>query len=200
LSVGFYFERAFCIGCHACSVACDEEKGRVEGPSRRRVYEVLDGGFRREGAGLVPEVEASWISIACCHCEKPSCLSACPSGAISKRGSDGLVLVDEGTCSGCGSCAEACPYGAIAIVGDRARKCDLCADRLSRGAPPSCVAACPMRALGSGELAELRERLAAVSSSTDLQNIDIGLGARGGGEGLPDPELSLPSLVIRERR
>ena len=37
-------------------------------------------------------------------------------------------------------------------------KCDFCADAIDAGLPPSCVAACPMRALDYGERAELEMR------------------------------------------
>jgi pyruvate formate lyase activating enzyme len=44
-----------------------------------------------------------------------SCLSVCPTGAISK-GADG-VEVDRAKCTVCGECAERCPTGALRISG-----------------------------------------------------------------------------------
>src|SRR5665811_2506510 len=37
----------------------------------------------------------------CNHCANPSCVAACPSGAIYKRGEDGIVLVSQEKCMGC---------------------------------------------------------------------------------------------------
>jgi len=38
----------------------------------------------------------------CEHCLNPSCAASCPSGAIYKRSEDGIVLVDQDKCRGCG--------------------------------------------------------------------------------------------------
>jgi Fe-S-cluster-containing dehydrogenase component len=61
---------------------------------------------------------------------------------------DGLVQVDPATCIGCGQCIDACPFGAV-VLGpeDVAVKCDGCADEVARGWEPTCVRACPLRAL-----------------------------------------------------
>ena len=46
----------------------------------------------------------------CNHCLNPSCVAACPSGALYKRGEDGIVLVDQQRCRGWRACVAACPY------------------------------------------------------------------------------------------
>jgi DMSO reductase anchor subunit len=62
---------------------------------------------------------------------------------------DGIVLIDQGKCMGCGYCAWACPYGAPQYLPEQGvmSKCNFCHDSLDAGLPPSCVAACPLRVL-----------------------------------------------------
>ena len=59
-------------------------------------------------------------------------MTVCPTGASYKRAEDGIVLVNESACIGCGLCAWACPYGAREL--DQAagvmKKCTLCVDRI----------------------------------------------------------------------
>jgi anaerobic dimethyl sulfoxide reductase subunit B (iron-sulfur subunit) len=122
----------------------------------------FEEGAWEDGGGddtppLARGVRASAFSIACMHCEEPSCREACPSGAISKL-EDGTVLVDPGTCTACAKCVEACPFGMIHVHDGAPVKCDLCVELRAAGERPACVAACPMRALEVGPLDELRAR------------------------------------------
>jgi Fe-S-cluster-containing dehydrogenase component len=89
----------------------------------------------------------------CMHCEKPACLEVCPTGAISKRPEDGVVLINEGKCIGCRYCSWACPYGAVGFDAERrvADKCTYCEHRLARGEMPACVSKCPGHALSFGK-------------------------------------------------
>ena len=36
----------------------------------------------------------------CNHCLNPSCVASCPSGAMYKRGEDGIVLINQDRCRG----------------------------------------------------------------------------------------------------
>ena len=47
-----------------------------------------------------------------CIARTAPCVTVCPTGASYKRAEDGIVLVNENACIGCGLCAWACPYGA----------------------------------------------------------------------------------------
>lgn len=181
--LAFFFDQGSCTGCHTCAVACADAHDL--GPDRafRRVWEVQGGSYEREGAAVVPRIFALWNTVSCCHCREPACLAACPAGAISKRGSDGLVLIDADSCVSCGSCAAACPYGAISAEPEsgKAEKCDFCAAELEAGRAPVCVAACPMRALDWGDLEELRSR---TGGSEDAL-------------GFPDSGAIRPALLVR---
>ena len=173
-----HFDASACSGCKACQAACKDHNDLPEGVLWRRVYEVSGGGFRKDGAAWRQDVFAWSLSLSCNHCEKPVCAEVCPTGAVRRR-EDGVVLLDSGKCMGCRYCAWACPYGAPRF--DEARgvmtKCTLCADRLEEGLDPSCVAACPMRALDFGSLEEMKERYPAPT-----------------GFPLPDPGLTEPCL------
>ena len=74
----------------------------------------------------------------CNHCANPACVAACPSGAIYKRGEDGLVLSTRRSAAGGGCASRACPYKKVFYnwkereVGEVHRL--LPADRVGRGA------------------------------------------------------------------
>ncbi|HAO33383.1 MAG TPA: hypothetical protein DCQ84_10570, partial [Candidatus Competibacteraceae bacterium] len=46
---------------------------------------------------------------SCLHCEAAPCVTVCPTGASYKRTEDGIVLVNEDACIGCGLCVDVCP-------------------------------------------------------------------------------------------
>jgi carbon-monoxide dehydrogenase iron sulfur subunit len=81
----------------------------------------------------------------CRHCDEPSCVEACISGALTK-GEDGLVTCDKDVCIGCFMCVMSCPYGMARPEvknGTYMVKCDGCRGRESM----ACVDACPQRCL-----------------------------------------------------
>lgn len=179
--LGFLIDTSSCSGCKACQLACKDRHGLETGRLFRRVVEVEGGEWSRAGEAWETTVFAYSISAACMHCEQPACLAACPSGAISKD-TDGVVVVAAESCLGCRYCEWACPYGApqFSPATGLMTKCDLCADERAEGRPPSCVAACPLRALDAGPLEELRARHGLLAA----------LGP------LPDPATTRPSIVI----
>ena len=48
----------------------------------------------------VEQVTMMYLPRICNHCLNPTCVAACPSGAIYKRGEDGLVLISQDVCRG----------------------------------------------------------------------------------------------------
>ena len=140
---GFVLDLARCVGCAACVVACRLRNGWPSSSPWRRVLPLNEA---RRPAG-----PTYFLSVACHHCERPACLSACPSGAYEQR-EDGVVVHREDLCLGCRYCEMACPFGAPQYDRSRAvmTKCDFC--RPTRAADssrdePACVAACPTEAL-----------------------------------------------------
>ncbi len=94
----------------------------------------------------------------CNHCKNTPCTQVCPVGA-SYTTKDGVVLVDDKRCIGCGYCVQACPYGSRYLhpVSHVADKCTWCYHRITRGLKPACVMACPVGARAFGNMKNLQD-------------------------------------------
>ena len=110
----------------------------------------------------------------CNHCLNPSCVAACPSGALYKRGEDGIVLLDQNRCRGWRSCVPACPYKKTFYNWStgKSEKCILCFPRLETGQAPACFHSCVGRIRYLGVLLYDASRIAEVASSRDEELID----------------------------
>lgn len=124
-----------CVGCQACSAACKVEN-QVPSEQYRTFVTELE-------LGIFPNVRKAYLPQLCNHCDEPSCVSVCPTGATFKR-EDGLVVVDSEVCWGCGYCLSACPYDKRYFNNETkvADKCTFCAHRLDDGLLPACVESC----------------------------------------------------------
>lgn len=180
--LAFYFEQQHCVGCNTCSIACKDKNNLEAGENFRKTYEVSGGNYVKKGKAIIHDVYAFWISVSCNHCIDPICIKKCPTGAIKKRDEDGIVQIEKDKCVGCTSCIRSCPYEVIAYdsAKKKASKCDFCLDLIEKGKEPVCVSACPMRALGYGELNKLQQEYGKISET----------------EGLPSCEITRPALVI----
>jgi Fe-S-cluster-containing hydrogenase component 2 len=56
------------------------------------------------------------------QCGDPACLGVCPTGAITKSETNGVVRINETKCLGCGLCAVICPDFGIYIISDDRRE------------------------------------------------------------------------------
>jgi len=154
--MGFYFDQTRCTGCFACAVACKDWHDIDAGPVNwLRVVTVEEGKF--------PDVFVAYLASLCYQCADPPCVMACPADAITKRDTDGIVVVDREKCLGnkeCNTlCLNACPWDAPQFGPEenaRMQKCSFCLDRLEQGKQTICVEACPMYALDVGPLDELK--------------------------------------------
>ena len=144
--LGFVFHSESCIQCHACEAACKSWRQLEQGLKWRHVYGLWHGSF--------PCTTLSTFSVSCMHCSTPACVEACPSGAIIKRETDGLVLQDRALCTGCRMCYDACPVGAPQFGADGTmQKCDFCCSCMhTDGGRAICVRACPTGALEQAQL------------------------------------------------
>lgn len=133
-----------CVRCDDCVRACAATHG---GNPR----------FIRHG----PVFDHWMVANACMHCRDPVCMIGCPTGAIHRHETAGVIVINDDTCIGCGTCANSCPYDNIRLVevanpmGDpltdgegrpivKATKCDLCVEQPGG---PACARACPHDAL-----------------------------------------------------
>ena len=66
------------------------ERSEPRRPHRRTAAAAFS--HRAAGVLLLPRI--------CNHCLNPSCVASCPSGAMYKRGEDGIVLMDQDGCRG----------------------------------------------------------------------------------------------------
>ena len=80
----------------------------------------------------------------CNHCVNPACVASCPSGALYKRGEDGIVLLNQEKCRAWRFCVTACPYKKSYFnwATGKSEKCILCYPRLETGQAPACFHSC----------------------------------------------------------
>ncbi len=102
----------------------------------------------------------------CNHCLNPACVASCPSGALYKRGEDGIVLVDQTRCRGWRACIAACPYKKMFYNWNtgKSEKCILCFPRLETGQAPACFHSCVGRIRYLGVLLYDADRIEAVAT------------------------------------
>lgn len=158
-----------CIGCGNCARACKIEndipvepfyfRNWVEQYTITNEQEILVSspnggidGFKQP----VPDEDiykTFFVPKMCNHCADSPCTQVCPVGA-SFDSPEGIVLVDQNYCIGCGYCVQACPYGCRYIHPEKgvADKCTLCYHRLEKGLDPACMMICPTHARIYGDL------------------------------------------------
>lgn len=124
-----------CVGCQACTAAC-----KVENSAPKQQYRTFVSEFE---LGEFPDVKKGFLPQLCNHCDEPACVKVCPTGATFKR-EDGIVVVDNTICWGCGYCLNACPYDKRFMnkTTKVADKCTFCAHRIDEGLLPACVETC----------------------------------------------------------
>jgi anaerobic dimethyl sulfoxide reductase subunit B (iron-sulfur subunit) len=185
--MAFFFDATACTSCKTCQTACKSRNSLPIGILWRRVYEIAGGSWQNGNMTWNQDLFAYNLSMACNHCEKPICVEVCPTKALFKR-EDGIVLIDASRCIGCQYCSWVCPYDALQFNADGGymTKCTFCVEEIDAGKPPTCVAACPMRALDYGDKQALIEK--------------YGLQGTRGVFPLPDGSYTNPSFLIRAHR
>lgn len=110
----------------------------------------------------------------CNHCLNPACVAACPSGAIYKRGEDGVVLINQERCRAWRMCVTACPYKKSYYNWNtgKSEKCVLCYPRLESGQAPACFHSCVGRIRYLGVMLYDADKIEKVAASSDDQLVD----------------------------
>ena len=169
VKLGLVIDLDICVGCHACVVNCKEWNTAGYGAplADSNPYGKNPSGswlnrIHTFEAGHGAEAKVVHFPKSCLHCEDAPCVTVCPTGASYKRAEDGIVLVNEDHCIGCGLCAWACPYGAREMDPAEGvmKKCTLCVDRIynehlaEEDRVPACVRTCPTSARHFGDLGD----------------------------------------------
>ncbi len=110
----------------------------------------------------------------CNHCINPSCVASCPSGALYKRGEDGIVLINQEVCRGWRYCVSACPYKKTYYnwATGKSEKCILCYPRLETGQAPACMHSCVGRIRYLGVLLYDADRITEVANVPDDELVE----------------------------
>ncbi len=110
----------------------------------------------------------------CNHCLNPACVAACPSGALYKRGEDGIVLIDQKRCRAWRACVAACPYKKTFYNWStgKSEKCILCFPRVETGQAPACFHSCVGRIRYLGVLLYDAQRIEETAKVPDDQLIE----------------------------
>ena len=124
-----------CTGCGVCEMVCSMRNVGEFNPSCSRIQVVtFEPDFFR-------------IPTVCLQCYQPACAEVCPTGAIARDETTGIVRVSAEKCDGCRLCEAACPLGVIVFspLEQKAVKCELC------DGMPQCVDFCAAGALAFKE-------------------------------------------------
>jgi Fe-S-cluster-containing dehydrogenase component len=164
------YDATRCIGCKACMAACK----RVN--TRAGALEVEKASFDEDALWDAPaelsgksrtiiklhrdEEEWSFVKQSCMHCQKPSCVSACPVKAMHKDPVTGIVQYSRDTCIGCRYCQIACPFNIPKFQWDKNNpqivKCDMCiSTNLRDKGTTACAEACSAGAILFGRRGDL---------------------------------------------
>lgn len=153
--LGMILNISHCYACNACVLACKYENKLPIGIRWIRIETIGP-------EGVFPDIKKLFLPVLCMQCEKAPCIEACPIDGALFRYNDGVILVNEKKCDGCGLCISACPYNAISKDNSKniVSKCNFCFNRLEKGLKPVCELACPSKAIIFGDINDAKSDVA----------------------------------------
>ena len=211
--LGLVIDLDTCVGCHACVVSCKGWNTENYGSalSDQQAYGANPSGTflnRVHSYEVTPESGSAQLvhfPKSCLHCEDAPCVTVCPTGASYKRTEDGIVLVNENDCIGCGLCAWACPYGARELDAAEGvmKKCTLCVDRIynenlpQEDREPACVRTCPAGARHFGDLGDASSEVSQLVAERGGMDLMPELGTKPVNKYLPPrPKDTAPEIDV----
>lgn len=158
-----------CVGCGACTQACQVRNSLAEGSSY--IHIVTQGD----------PAQPTFLPVQCQHCVNPPCADVCPTRAT-YRTEEGVVLINEKKCVGCKYCDVACPYQARVYDEERGvvDKCGLCLADVQAGKNPACVQACILGARTFGRQDDPSSEVAQLLASGQAQPLHPEFGTQPG--------------------
>ncbi|MDZ7740673.1 MAG: nitrate reductase subunit beta [Bacteroidota bacterium] len=131
----------------------------------------------QEALFMLERMTFFYLPRICNHCLNPSCVAACPSGAMYKRGEDGIVLINQKKCRGWRFCVSACPYKKSYYnwKTGKSEKCILCYPRMETGQIPACMHSCVGRIRYLGAMLYDADKIEAAANADekDLVNAQM---------------------------
>ena len=130
-------------------------------------------GIEKQIYGQFENTFMMYLPRLCEHCLNPTCVAACPSGAIYKREDDGVVLIDQEKCRGWRMCISGCPYKKIYFnwSSGKSEKCIFCYPRIEAGEPTVCSETCVGRIRYLGVVLYDADRISEAASVEDEQEL-----------------------------
>ena len=125
----------------------------------------------QESMFQLEKMTMQYLPRICNHCLNPACVASCPSGAIYKRGEDGVVLINQERCRAWRMCVTACPYKKSYYNWStgKSEKCVLCYPRLESGQAPACFHSCVGRIRYLGVMLYDADRIENVASCDESE-------------------------------
>jgi len=147
------YDATLCIGCLECERGCAKQNNLPYNDSIEKQKKTSEFKYT-----YVATKDDKFMRRLCMHCNEPTCVAACPVGALVKT-KLGPVTYDEDKCMGCRYCMVACPYAIPKYewskVLPRVQKCIMCSERVEAGRQTACAEACPVGATIFGDRDEL---------------------------------------------